>query len=154
MGLVLMTRKDSTTETRGSYSVATGGSSIFEFNPSRHKIRNGLAPLTWRRLTTPQGFKLGYPRSLELPDGTMMIGNRSSSLYPFDPSSGTIGKRLWPGWADWGDGLAEFHPSMGLVLSLHRKKLLLRNLQTGVPEQVAPPQFHGKSLAVDKIGSE
>ena len=127
------------------------GRGIFEFNPSRHKIRNGLAPLTWRRLTIPQGLRLRYPRSLELPDGMMMIGN-SSVFYPFDPSSGAVGKRLWPSEADHGDGSAEFHLPMGLVMSLHSKKLILRNLQTGVPQRDATPQLHGKSLAVDKNG--
>jgi hypothetical protein len=124
---------------------------IYEFNPSRHKIRNGLAPLTWRRLTTPQGLRLEYPRSLELPDGTMMIGN-PWVLFPFDPSSGTIGKHLWPSEADHGDGLAEFHP-MGFVMSQHGKTLILINLQTGATERVTTPRFHGKSLAVDKSGS-
>ena len=40
------------------------GVGIFEFNPSRYEERNGVAPLTWRRLATPQGLKLRYPRSL------------------------------------------------------------------------------------------
>ena len=128
------------------------GDGIFEFNPSRHEERNGIAPLTWRRLAIPNSPYLGYPRSLELPDGTMMVGN-PWSLYPFDPSSGTIGKRLWPEEADHGDGLAEFHPPMGVVMSLHRKKLILRNLQTGVPQRDVAPQLHGKSLAVNKSGS-
>ena len=30
---------------------------------------------------------------------------------------------------------------------------MFRDLQTGVPERIATPQFHGKSLAVDKSGS-
>ncbi|TDI76323.1 MAG: hypothetical protein E2O82_00295 [Betaproteobacteria bacterium] len=124
---------------------------IYEFNPSRHKIRNGLAPLTWRRLTTPQGLRLEFPRSLELPDGTMMVGN-PWVLYPFDPSSGAIGKQLWPSEADHGDGLAEFHP-MGFVMSQHGETLILINLQTGATERITTPRFHGKSLAVDKSGS-
>ncbi len=127
------------------------GRGIFEFNPSRHKMRNGLSPLTWRRLATPQDLSRKYSRSLELPDGAMMIGS-SSTLYPFDPSSGTIGKRLWPSEADHGDGLAEFHPPMGLVMSLHGEKLILINLQTGVTQRDVTPQLHGKSLAVDKSG--
>ncbi len=128
------------------------GCGIFEFNPSRHKMRNGLAPLTWRRLATPQDLSRQYSRSLELPDGAMMIGS-SSTLYPFDPSSGTIGKRLWPSEADHGDRLAEFHPPMGLVMALHGEKLILINLQTGVTQRDVTPQLHGKSLAVDKSGN-
>jgi len=126
-------------------------SGIFEFNPSHHEERNSLAPLTWRRLATPNGLDLSYPRSLELPDGAMMVGD-STSLYPFDPSNGTIGKRLWEE-EDLGDGLAEFHP-MGLVMSLHHDTLILSNLKTGVSKMIAAPheRLHGKSLAVDKSG--
>ncbi len=127
------------------------GNAIYEFNPSRHKIRNGLAPLTWRRLTIPQGLRLEFPRSLELPDGTMMVGN-PWVLYPFDPSSGTIGKQLWPSEEDSGDGLAEFHPT-GLVMSQHGRELVLINFQTGATERFTTPRFHGRSLAVDKSGS-
>jgi len=136
---------------KGDPRLLSEDSGIFEFNPSRHKERNGLAPLTWRRLVTPDGLDLSYPRSLESPDGKMMVGN-PSSFYSFDPLSGTIGKRLWPTEADWGDGVAEFHP-MGLILSLHGKSFMFRDLQTGVPERIATPQSHGKSLAVDKSGS-
>ena len=124
--------------------------SIYEFNPSRLEKRNDVPPLTWRRITTPEDMHLGYPRTLELPDGSMMVGNKSS-LYPFDPLNGAIGKRLWPSEADWGDGTAEFHP-MGLILSLYRKSFMFRNLQTGVPERIVTPYFNGKSLAVDKTG--
>ena len=125
------------------------GAGIFEFNPARRETCNGLAPLTWRRLVLPRGLRLSYPRSLELPDGAMMVGGRTT-LYPFDPSSGAVGKRLWRE-ADFGDGVAEYHP-LGLVLSLHRKALLLRSLQTGVLERIAAPGLHGKSLAVDESG--
>ncbi len=126
-------------------------SGIFEFNPSRHKRRNGLAPLTWRRLVTPGGLDLNYPRSLELPDGMMMVGN-STSFYSFDPSSGTIGKRLWEE-DDLGDGLAEFHP-MGLIMSMYHDTLLISNLETKSSKLIEAPQkrLHGKSLAVDNKG--
>ena len=125
------------------------GAGIFEFNPARRETRNGLAPLTWRRLALPQGLRLSYPRSLELPDGAMVVGSKTT-LYPFDPSSGAVGKRLWRE-ADFGDGVAEYHP-LGLVLSLHRKALLLRSLQTGALERIAAPGLHGKSLAIDESG--
>lgn len=125
------------------------GAGIYEFNPAREDIRNGLAPLTWRRLTLPQGFRLTYPRSLELPDGIMMVGSKGT-LYRFDPTSGTVGKNTGK-IADYGDGVAEYH-SPGLVLSLHRKRLLLRNLKTGKIEKIHVPGFHGRSLAVDQSG--
>ncbi len=125
------------------------GVGMFEFNPARRETRNGLAPLTWRRLAQPDRFRLRYPRSLEQPDGTMMVGSRTS-LYAFDPSSGTVGKRLWR-QSDLGDGVAEYHPS-GLVLSLHRKALLVRSLRSGALERIPAPAFHSKSLAVDRRG--
>jgi hypothetical protein len=136
---------------KGDPRLLSEDSGIFEFNPSRRKERNGLAPLSWRRLATPGGFDLSYPRSLELPDGTMMIGD-SASLYLFNPSSGVIGKRLWDE-EDFGDGLAEFHP-MGLILSLYHDTLIISNLETKVSKMVAAPheRLHGKSLAVDNKG--
>lgn len=129
----------------------TKDSGIFEFNPSRHKKRNGLAPLTWRRLAIPDGLDLNFPRSLELPDGTMIVGNKTS-LYPFNPSNGVIGKRLWEE-EDLGDGLAEFHP-MGLIISLYHDTLMISNLKTKDSKMVAAPhaRLHGKSLAVDNKG--
>lgn len=129
----------------------TKDSGIFEFNPSRHKKRNGLAPLTWRRLAIPDGLDLNFPRSLELPDGTMIVGNKTS-LYPFNPSNGVIGKRLWEE-EDLGDGLAEFHP-MGLIISLYHDTLIISNLETKDSKMVAAPhaRLHGKSLAVDNKG--
>lgn len=126
-------------------------SGIYEFNPSRQARRNGLAPLTWRRLAIPSELDLNYPRSLELPDGMMMIGN-STDLYSFDPSSGTIGKRLWEE-EDLGDGLAEFHP-MGLVMSMYHDTLIISNLKTRASKMIEAPheRLHGKSLAVDNRG--
>lgn len=126
-------------------------SGIFEFNPSRHKKRNGLASLAWRRLAIPDGLDLSYPRSLELPDGTMMVGN-SANLYPFNPSSGVIGKRLWDE-ADFGDGLTEFHPT-GQIMSLHHDALIISDLETKASKIIAAPhtRLHGKSLAVDNKG--
>ncbi len=129
-----------------------GGSGIFEFNPSHHEKRNDLAPLTWRRLATPIGLYLGYPRSLELPNGMMMVGD-SSTLYTFDPSTGSIGERFWED-EDWGDGIAEFHP-FGLVMSLHHNTMTISNIKTKVSKTVSVPneRLHGKSLAVDKNGN-
>jgi hypothetical protein len=82
----------------------------------------------------------------------MIIGD-STTLYPFDPSSGIIGKHLFEE-ADWGDGLAEFHPT-GLVMSLYYDVLILSDLKTKVSDIVSAPnkRLHGKSLAVDKNGS-
>ena len=125
------------------------GVGMFEFNPARQESRNGLPPRSWRRLELPERLRLRYPRSLELPDGSMIVGSRTR-LYAFDPTSGTVGKRLWR-YGDLGDGVAEYHPS-GLVLSLHRKALLVRSLQTGVLRRITAPGFHSKSLAVDNSG--
>ncbi|TFH09989.1 MAG: hypothetical protein E4H07_05795 [Nitrosomonadales bacterium] len=132
------------------------GGGIFEFNPSHHEKRNGLAPLTWRRLLIRKSFnlqELHYPRSLELPDGMMVVGSEAT-LYSFDPSNGTIGEQPLSSIADHGDGLAEFHP-MGLVMSLHDDTLILSNLETKkVSKKIIAPhrRLHGSSLAVDNSG--
>lgn len=123
------------------------GAGIFEFNPSRKEARNGLAPLTWRRVAD---ITLKYPRSLELPDGKLLFGNRTS-LFRFDPVTGTVGGEMWQN-ADYGTGVAEFHPS-GLVLSLHRNTLLARSLETKVARRIPTPGLHGRSLALNSDGT-
>ena len=69
-----------------------------------------------------------------------------------DPSSGTIGKRLWEE-EDLGDGLAEFHP-MGLLMSMYHDTLIISNLKTSASKMIEAPheRLHGKSLAVDNRG--
>lgn len=125
------------------------GRGVFEFNPDRETARNGLEPLTWRRIPVPSDTRLGYPRSLQLPDGSMMLGSRAL-LYPFDPTSGEVGGLRWKE-ADFGDGTAIYHPP-SQVVSLHGGALLIRSLLTDAFERVPVPGFHGKSLAVDGEG--
>jgi outer membrane protein assembly factor BamB len=125
------------------------GVGVFEFNPSRSETRNGLAPLTWRRLADPKRARLRYPRSLELPDGALIVGNRTG-MYAFDPVRGVVGKRLWRN-GDIGDGTAVYHP-VGLALSLHSKDLLATSLRTGKLKRIPAPAMHGKALAVDANG--
>ncbi|MGH1374035.1 MAG: hypothetical protein ACRBBW_18490 [Cellvibrionaceae bacterium] len=45
----------------------------YEFNPSPQEMRNGLSPLSWRRVGTEPW---GMPRSLQLPDGSLILGSK------------------------------------------------------------------------------
>ena len=69
------------------------GEAIFEFNPSRTETRHNLKPLTWRRVTELNQISLSFPRTLELPDGSMIVGS-STQLWAFDPVTGKVGGRL------------------------------------------------------------
>ena len=121
---------------------------IYEFNPSRTEERDGLAPLSWR-FVKRETERLGYPRFLELPDGSLMVGSQST-MHRFDPTTGDIGKAFWQE-GNKGDGLAEYHP-LGLALSIHRNVLLIRDVKLGFGKKVPTPEAHGKSIAIDKDG--
>ena len=122
--------------------------SVYEFNPSRDETRGGLAPLTWRVLTSTVPF-LGYPRMVELADGSMLIGSKST-MHKLDPRTGEIGDLLW-NEADGGDGVAAYHPR-GLVMLLKRPLFLARDPVTGGGWEMAAPRNNGKSLAVRRDG--
>ncbi len=123
--------------------------SIFEFNPSATEARHGIDPLSWR-LVNDETPDVSYPRFLELPDGQMLLGNRTA-MHAFDPMTGVIGQRLWSE-ADGGDGVAEYHPR-GWALLLKRWIYLVQDLKTGLVRQSPAPRDHGKSLAVRRDGT-
>lgn len=125
------------------------GRAIFEFNPSRDETRNGIPPLTWRRVHVPKDMNITYPRTVEMPDGSLLMGDRRV-LFRFEPTSGTVGKRFLNSPL-LGDGLAEYHPS-GTILSLHAGDLVRIPLGKAVDQRIPAPPIHGKSIAIDKNG--
>jgi hypothetical protein len=101
----------------------------------------------WRRL--PTEISVQFPRSVELPDGNMLMGTQKW-IYGFSPKTGVAGKVLWR-HADWGVGIAEYHPT-GILMFLSGRMMLLRNFKTGTVKHVRSKVPHGKSLAVRKDG--
>jgi len=122
----------------------------YEFNPSRTEMRNGLAPLTWRRLFTidTRATRIKRPRSVELPDGSLLIGGHFT-LYRFDPKTGRLGERAET-LAAMGDGPAVYHPD-GYVISL-LNSLTVHDVSTGIVQTLSVPGLHGKGLAADARG--
>lgn len=121
---------------------------IFEFNPDRTETRNGIAPLTWRRHAIAEDVDIRSPRSLELPDGSMLIGSRKR-LYTFDPLSGTVGQQVWRVRTDI-TGMAEYHPS-GMLLSL-AEALRVMSLDNPFTDTIASPDGLGMSIEPDQRG--
>lgn len=120
---------------------------IYEFNPSTSDTKHGLKPLEWRRLINP--FEFAYPRSVELADGQMLVG-ASNTLFKFNPVTGKTGQRVILE-ADYGDGLAKYHPN-GSLLLVSRWTLRIRKLPSGKGQVYNMPQTNGKSLAIDSDG--
>lgn len=121
---------------------------IYQFNPSRNEVRDGLAPLSWR-LVKRERKRLGYSRFVELPDGSLMVGSQFT-MHRFDPTTGELGDSFW-NERNHGDGLAEYHP-LGLLLSVHAKVLIIYELKMGFRKKVQMPEVHGKSIAIDRNG--
>lgn len=130
----------------------------YEFNPSRAEVRNGLAPLAWRRLfdgevLSSASVSRGYPVSTELDDGRLVFGSKSQTVV-YDPTRpAPTGLQPFSQQADWGDGLMTHDAGRGLIWSLHQKGLLAFDARTGKQLRKIDTRIaHGKSLAVNKHG--
>jgi hypothetical protein len=78
-------------------------SAQYEFNPSKTEVRNGLKPLSWRRVGTEKGFI--YARSMEKTNGDIFMGG-NHVIYQvfFGPNGAITSKRRMYGSGDAGDG--------------------------------------------------
>lgn len=130
----------------------------YEFNPSALDLRNGLAPLSWRKVfdhNTLRNAKLhkSYPVSTELADGDIVFGSKYRTAV-YDPANPNLGRlRGFTSQADWGDGLQVFDKTRNLIWSLHKKALLAFDGRTGRKiRTIKTPIAHQKALAVNKKG--
>lgn len=121
----------------------------YEFNPSRTETRNGLAPLTWRRLFNHMGsVNARLPRSVELGDGQLLLGS-NARLYAFDPVTGTLGNQV-QFLGDQGYGTAVYWN--GLVFSA-LNNLRVLDLATGSTlPAIGAPDGDDHGLTVDADG--
>lgn len=130
----------------------------YEFNPSRTTERNGLPPLSWRKVFDYGQLKSvrihqGFPRTAELSDGRILFGsNFRTVIYdPTNPSMSTL--RAFSNQADWGDGTAIYDPKRDWIWSIHGRGLLSFEAKSGLLSQkIRTTVAHGKSLAQDKKG--
>lgn len=130
----------------------------YEFNPSRTDQRNGLQPLTWRKVLgfsdlEPYGLHRGFPVSAELPGGDIVLGSNFLSVVidPKNPKPGTF--KPFAKMADWGDATQIYDAQRDLVWSIHGRVLLAFAAKSGkLVRTIKTKVDHGKSLAFDKTG--
>lgn len=147
---------------RNDPNIVAGGRDFalgwYEFNPSRSDVRNGLKPLTWKRVFDPAALKSvgvggGYPVSAELADGRLVFGSSTRTMV-YDPlRTDAASLKPFSQQADWGDGLQLYDAKRNLVWSLHGQVLLAYDAQTGkAARKLNALVGHGKSLAFDAQG--
>ncbi len=130
----------------------------YEFNPDPSKSRNGMSPLTWRRVFDVKEFQLkgihkGYPASVELPNGDIVFGSRLRTQR-YNPKIADISSLVpFTAQADWGDGIKIYDKRRDIIWSLHNKALLAFSGANGKLLQKYEALIpHGKSLAVGGDG--
>ena len=129
------------------------GGEMWEFNPDPVQARNGVPPLTWRRaaIDMPPDLQKGsYPRTAELPDGTVVFwsNHRGGTVNLRTGEWKVLGSR-----GDYGDGNAVFDPVHNVIWEA--AAAFLRMTPTGSPQKVVDAVFGvrgGAGLAVDDAG--
>lgn len=156
--------EDKTDDFKENPIVLGGHTSIsrgwYEFNPSKTNTRNGLLPLTWRKVFDHEQLKSksihqAYPAAAELNDGSIVFGSsvRTVVYNPTIPEVKTL--KRYSGQADWGDGTKIYDARRDLIWSIHSKALLAIDVKRGRSVQTIKTTGigHGKSLALDKTGN-
>lgn len=86
----------------------------YEFNPSKTETRNGLKPLSWRRVGTQKGYV--YARSLEKTNGDVIMGgNHVLFNVSFDANGAIRSNRRLSLGGDAGDGTITYDHERDLV---------------------------------------
>ncbi len=93
--------------------------SQYEFNPSKVETRNGLAPLSWRRLDIDPALakRLAYGRSAQWPDGEIWLAG-TSNTYRLVPG----GLEQIRSYGSIGEGVMSYDP---------KRKLMWSNMKSG-----------------------
>lgn len=134
--------------------MASLGGEMWEFNPDATQSRNGIPPLSWRRAPVEMPAELqkgAYPRTAELPDGTIVYwsNHRGGTFNPRTGEWKGIGSR-----ADYGDGNAVYDPVHKVIWE--SAGAFLRMTPTGMPQKASGSMFGvrpGAGLAVDGAGT-
>ncbi len=126
----------------------------YEFNPDRVSERNGLSPLSWRKVfhfddLQKKSIHQGYPMTIELPDGEIAFGSRFRT-QKYDPRKPNIlSMKRFLSQPDWGDGNKVYDKKRNIVWSLHRSMLLAFDGNSGeLLHKYNAKIRHGKSLAI------
>lgn len=124
----------------------------YEFNPSRTETRNGLRPLSWRRVGTQRRFV--FARSLEKSDGEIIMGGNHVLYRVTFGADGAIrtAERV-AGYADIGDGAITYDSERDLVWVTSARWMLSYDANWRRKHHVkAMPHRYGKGLAIGDDG--
>ena len=122
---------------------------VYEFNPSRQQVRNGLQPSSWRRVSD---IRWPYPRLAILPNGTVIAGRRMQLWrVRFDNNQFSVGS-VHSKTSDLGDGNAIYDQRRNLVWSLHERTLLGLAMDGTISHRLPTHSQLGRSLQLSNDG--
>ena len=127
------------------------GKQLWEFNPSKVDSRNGLAPLTWRKVTDDTKMTTSFARSAVLPDGNIYVGSSGLS-WVYDPRKSATTALASMG--DWGTGSSTYDRTRNVVWHVIADHLF----RSAVPVVTSPqdlgamPAFAGNGVSIDGQG--
>jgi len=123
----------------------------FEFNPSSTDVRNGLRPLTWRQIDQNPWL---YPRTLWLPDGSLLLGSKKE-IYraKLEPTGKLSVGELFTKHGDYGPGYLVYDHHRKLVWFVHRAGLVAFDLNGTRVRRYSAPIPTSQALAFDYSGN-
>ncbi|MCP4268276.1 MAG: hypothetical protein GY777_22330 [Candidatus Brocadiaceae bacterium] len=130
----------------------------YEFNPDRVSERNGLSPLSWRKVfyfddLGKKSIHQGYPVSTEFPNGEIVFGSKYRT-QKYDPRKPSILSMMpLSSQADYGDGNKIYDKKRNIIWSIHKRMLLAFDGSSGeLLHKYNAKIRHGKSLAIAADG--
>ncbi|MFC6669006.1 hypothetical protein [Marinobacterium aestuariivivens] len=120
----------------------------YEFNPSESESRNGLAPLSWRRIGS---YRWSKPRSVQLPDGTLVLGNNEQLFQVIQGNNGQLQEpRLFHDDHKSRGGNAVYDPHRKWIWSVYLRSLVAIDSSGRLMLDINLPMHAGRSIAFDR----
>ncbi|MET0087448.1 MAG: hypothetical protein ABW082_13145 [Sedimenticola sp.] len=132
---------------------------LYEFNPDRNKERNGLAPLSWRKVAGYGELKKleihqGYPLSTDILKSSIIIGSKRRTVFLDTRNGRQDNTRVFSFQPDYGVGNMLYDKKRKIVWSLHKGYMLAYDLNSGRKlRKIKSSIPHGKSLAIASDGN-
>ncbi|WP_157890241.1 hypothetical protein [Marinobacterium aestuarii] len=123
----------------------------YEFNPSESEVRNGLAPLSWRRIGD---YPWSTARSVQLQDGTLILGNKERLYKSSQNKEGQLqDPQLFHDDHKSRGGNAVYDSHRKWIWSLYLRSLVAVDSSGRTMLDINLPMNAGRSIAFDQHGS-
>jgi hypothetical protein len=123
----------------------------YEFNPSESETRNGLAPLSWRRIGD---YHWPKARTVQLPDGTLILGSYEQLFKVNQDKNGQLqDPHLFHDDHKSRGGNAVYDSHRKWIWSLYIGSLVAVDHSGRIMLDIKLPMRTGKSLAFDQHGN-